>query len=274
MKPASNLKKWNLARPVEIDRSRTSTVYRVRQHDGAPAVLKCLTRVGVADERQGAALLEWYGGDGAVRLIAADEAAHLLEFADGSLLSDLARDGRDDEASYVICNVVERLHGARVAPAPSDLTPLRRRFRTLFEKAESDRKAGQVTLFVEAARCADVLLREECLQVPLHGDLHHDNIMHSSARGWLAIDPKGLIGDPCYDVANIFCNPVGAPEITANGRRIGELADRFAVALGQDQDRIRRYAFAHAALSSTWTLLEGGDPAERMDVAALIAQRL
>jgi streptomycin 6-kinase len=26
-------------------------------------------------------------------------------------------------------------------------------------------------------------------------------------RGWLAIDPKGLIGERYFDYANMFCNP-------------------------------------------------------------------
>jgi hypothetical protein len=43
--------------------------------------------------------------------------------------------------------------------------------------------------------------------VVLHGDMHHENILKFSSRGWLAIDPKGLVGERGFDYANIFCKP-------------------------------------------------------------------
>ena len=35
----------------------------------------------------------------------------------------------------------------------------------------------------------------------LHGDLHHDNILFDKKRGWLAIDPKGIIGEAEIEVS-------------------------------------------------------------------------
>ena len=46
----------------------------------------------------------------------------------------------------------------------------------------------------------------------LHGDLHHENIMHGP-RGWLAIDPKGVLGDPGFDAANMFYNPLDRDDL-------------------------------------------------------------
>ena len=42
----------------------------------------------------------------------------------------------------------------------------------------------------------------------LHGDLHHENILRS-ADGWALIDPKGLCGDPAYEVVAFLRNPIG-----------------------------------------------------------------
>ena len=42
--------------------------------------------------------------------------------------------------------------------------------------------------------------------VPLHGDIHHRNI-RQSARGWLAFDANGLVGERAYDCANTLCYP-------------------------------------------------------------------
>jgi streptomycin 6-kinase len=42
--------------------------------------------------------------------------------------------------------------------------------------------------------------------VLMHGDFHHFNIL-SSERGWLIIDPKGVIGPACYEVGPLLINP-------------------------------------------------------------------
>lgn len=57
------------------------------------------------------------------------------------------------------------------------------------------------------AAVANVLLSSPHDEVVLHGDLHHGNILDFGTRGWLAIDPKGLVGERGFDYANIFTNP-------------------------------------------------------------------
>src|SRR5260370_40949811 len=37
--------------------------------------------------------------------------------------------------------------------------------------------------------------------------MHHGNVLNFGSRGWLAIDPKCLVGERYFDYANIFCNP-------------------------------------------------------------------
>jgi streptomycin 6-kinase len=39
------------------------------------------------------------------------------------------------------------------------------------------------------------LLTTQREKVVLHGDMHHGNVLNFGSRGWLAIDPKGLIGE-------------------------------------------------------------------------------
>lgn len=42
--------------------------------------------------------------------------------------------------------------------------------------------------------------------MPLHGDLHGQNIL-KSATGWYAIDPKGYVGDPSFELGAFIRNP-------------------------------------------------------------------
>jgi streptomycin 6-kinase len=55
-------------------------------------------------------------------------------------------------------------------------------------------------IFSLSAETAHALLAAPREITVLHGDIHHDNILHFGERGWLAIDPKGLIGErrSCY----------------------------------------------------------------------------
>jgi len=43
----------------------------------------------------------------------------------------------------------------------------------------------------------------------MHGDFHHYNVL-SSDRGWLAIDPKGMLGPAAYEVGPLLMNPLGS----------------------------------------------------------------
>jgi streptomycin 6-kinase len=79
----------------------------------------------------------------------------------------------------------------------------------------------------------------------------------SSDRGWLAVDPKGLLGDPAYETANIFINPERGEKIASDPRRIAARADILSQRLGYNRKRILGWAAAHAALSACWDLEAG-----------------
>src|SRR5690606_13186500 len=136
-------------------------------------------------------------------------------------------------------------------PVPPDLQPLRERFASLFRKAAADRDAGVSSLYVDAARIAEALLSDARAVRPLHGDLHHDNIMHGP-RGWLAIDPKGVLGDVGFDAANMFYNPLERDDLCLNPERIAGMAEVFSKTLWQDPRRILDHAVAYGCLPAAW----------------------
>ena len=128
--------------------------------------------------------------------------ALLLERATGARsLAAYARDGRDDEATRILCAAIARLHG-HAKPRPPNLIPLQEWFAELEPAA---RQHGGV-LARSAATARELLAHPQDI-VALHGDIHHGNVLDFGARGWLAIDPKGLVGERGFDYANIFCNP-------------------------------------------------------------------
>ena len=76
------------------------------------------------EERRGGALMAWWNGDGAAKVLARHGEALLLERATGPRsLAAMVADGQDDEASRILCDVAARLHAPRPGPPP-DLVPL------------------------------------------------------------------------------------------------------------------------------------------------------
>jgi streptomycin 6-kinase len=265
------LAKWNLSDPRILARTATSDVYLVALPDGGDAVLKVLNDLGKKDESGGAIALRCFEGKGAVRLLAYDDAAHLLEYAAGEDLTKMVKEGRDEVAASVIANVLRELHGAWSGHPPAELRPLRAWFRALFEKAGDDRRKNEKSIFATAADAAERLLATAKKTIVLHGDIHHENIRMSS-RGWLALDPKGLVGDPDYDAANALFNPVGMTILVESATRLRRIAVILSENLETDPERIITYAFIHACLSHCWDVEDGQAPNPRWLKMAELAQ--
>ena len=84
--------------------------------------------------------------------------------------------------------------------------------------------------------------------------VHHYNI-RQSPRGWLAFDPKGLVGERTYDCANSLCNPV-MPELVHNEVRLLNNAATLADLLDLDPWRVLAFTYAYACLNASWWLPE------------------
>lgn len=245
-------KRWKVSAPELIAETFSSRIWKVLQEDGAPAIVKDLKPFDdVADELRGEHFLAWRRGEGAVRLLGRDGHRMLLEYAGDRLLAQELAEHGDDASTAIAAEVMARLFSPSKHPTPADLQPLRARYVSLFRKAAADRGAGKQSLYVEAATIAERLLAEPHDVRPLHGDLHHDNILFGP-RGWLAIDPKGVLGDPGFDAANMFYNPLDRDDLCIDPRRIAHMAEVFAATLGQTPRAILDHAIAYGCLSAAW----------------------
>lgn len=269
---AHYLAAWKLTNPQPLAQTVTSHVYIVTS-GGTQAVLKLLTAVG-REEREGALALDYFGGRGAVRIYRYDEHAHLLEYVSGESLLPLVRNGEDERATEIIAGVLAQLHQPRPGRPLPELTPLRVWFRALFAKAERDRHQGVETIFSRAAAVADRLLSEPEPPRVLHGDIHHENIRHSAERGWLAYDPKGLLGERAFDAANTLCNPVGMRALIEDEARLLRNAGILSRALGIEFARLLSFLFAYACLSVAWWLDDGIEPGSTLHIAALAERHI
>jgi len=257
------LERWGLTADGAAIVTPSSKLLPVRRA-GEPAMLKAAMH---PEETLGQRLLGWWDGAGAVRLLEAEDDAVLLERAIGERsLADMARSDRDDEAMAILCDTAGRLHAARPQPPPTTLVPLERWFRELQPGAAKHGGVLQKSLAVSRT-----LLAQQQEVRPLHGDIHHDNVLDGGARGWLAIDPKGVLGDRGYDYANMICNPWGASFLEP--ARIDHRVDLVAERSGLGRTRLLRWLLAYAGLSAAWTLYGDweGDARPALRIAEIAA---
>jgi streptomycin 6-kinase len=257
--------KWNLTPDGDGFASLGGHLLPVRAA-GAPAMLKVSH---APEEIRGGALMAWWAGEGAARVLAREGDTLLLERAMGpGSLAEMARNGRDDEACRILCAAGRRLHAPRPTPNPESLVPLEPWFRQLWPTAEAE--GG---MFATSAAVARALLDAPREVSVLHGDLHHGNVLDFGARGWLAIDPKGLWGDRGYDHANMLCNP--DVETALSPGRMARQVEVVAEAAGLERRRVLSWTLAYCGLSAAWTLADGpGNVTLTLEIAEMAAALL
>ena len=246
-------------------------VVPARRADGSAVVLK----VGYPSREfvNEIDALQLYAGDGMVQLLDVDreQGVMLLErLQPGDMLSTLAD---DEEATIIATTVMRKLW--RPAPAVHSFPTVAEWAQGLQRhRARFDGGVGPLPqrLFAEAeAHFRDLLAANEP-PLLLHGDLHHFNILRAQRQPWLAIDPKGLVGDPAYEVGAFLYNPWPAfgsrPDVDdLLQRRVARLAEHLAF----DRARIRGWGVAQAVLSACWTLEDNG---QGWDYTIAIGERL
>jgi streptomycin 6-kinase len=272
-RPPSFPRRWKIGAAELIADTFSSRIWKVTVADGSVAVVKALKPFDdVEDELRGAHFLAWRRGDGAVRLLGRDGRKMLVEYAGEWHLTDvLERDG-DSAATQIAADVMEKLHSQSNHPAPAALQPLRDHFAALFAKAAEDRNEGRPSLYVEGAGLADRLLGDQHGVRPLHGDLHHDNML-LSPRGWLAIDPKGVLGDPAFDAANMFFNPLERDDLCLDPGRIAGMAAIFSRNMKIDPRHLMDFAVAYGCLSAAWHAGDTNHKDETRELAVAAAVR-
>jgi len=218
--------------------------------DGTPIVLK----IGCPDHeyRTEVDALRLYAGAGAARLLDFDEThvALLLErLVPGTMLATMQD---DEEATAIAARIMRQIR--RPVPEQHTFPTVADWFEGLRElRAEFDGGTGPypARAVEEAETLAAVLFRTAAPPTVLHGDLHHFNILAGERQPWLAIDPKGIIGEPAYEIGAWMRNwPLdGTDPVPHLERRL----DLFAAAFGVERARLRAWTVAQGVLSAWWS---------------------
>lgn len=198
-------------------------------------------------EHEATALDHW-DGYGAVRLLAHDpeRRALLIERCEpGTRLWEL---GDEDEANRIAAKVLRRLWRPPSSGHPFRL--LADEAAQWAEKLSSDwRRLGcpfERDLIDEAIAACCELGPGVGEAVVLHQDLHGGNVLRSADRGWLAIDPKPLVGQREFDAAPLLRDRRWELREPSARRRVRRRLDLLVQELGLERERMRRWGIAHA----------------------------
>lgn len=215
-------------------------------------------------KREAQALMA-FSGFGVVQVLSENNGLLLLECANPGVSLKSYFSKNDDEAINITANVIKRLHKAHI-PRHNPFPHVQDWLAVL----DSDLKIPAQTL-QKSRELHDQLLKTAAPDILLHGDLHHDNILQNgndksrrssqSEDGWVVIDPKGVIGEPAYEVAAFIRNPM--PELLTHDdaqKIIHNRITRFAELLELPAKRILDWCFVQAVLSWVWAIEDDCDP--------------
>jgi streptomycin 6-kinase len=175
----------------------------------------------------------------------------------GHSLVDLAISDRDEEATEVIAGVIHAMRTAARAwpnecPTVHDWGEAFARYVTTGDQSIPG------DLVFQAHRVYDELCQSQSDVRLLHGDLQHSNVLFDEQRGWVAIDPKGVIGEIEYEVGAAMRNPRELPSLFTSQATVERRIRQLSETLELDATRASRWTFAQAVLSAIWTIEDNG----------------
>jgi streptomycin 6-kinase len=161
------------------------------RRDSQRVVLKLVKNRG--DEWRSGEIVNAFDGRGMARVYEYVDGAMLLERLDpGSPLVDLTLAGRDEEATEILADVIGAMEPRGSVSGCATVRDWARGFSSYVESGDDQVPAP---LVAQAHRLFTDLCDSQTNPHLLHGDLQHYNVLFDRDRGWLAIDPKGVIGD-------------------------------------------------------------------------------
>lgn len=236
---------------TEISHTAHNDVWSGSQNN-QPVILKLST--DTESLKQEAVALQAFAGQAAIKVIVEEEGMLLMERAiPGTSLKHYFA-YREQESIDICVNLIKSLHQAKI-PESYDF-PHIKDWLTVLDKEQPIHEQD----LHKARTLRDNLLEDPKKNVLLHGDLHHDNILQHGSD-WVVIDPKGVIGEPAYEVAAFIRNPI--PDLLNHSdakaiiaRRITQFAEHLAI----PSQRIHDWCFVQAVVAWIWALEDGDDP--------------
>ena len=251
-------RRWDLTLGPPLPDLTWHYVVTAVRTDGTPVVVKACSPTG--EFARQVAALRLCAGHGAARLLADTpeyEDMLLERLRPGTPLTGVA----DDAAATAIAIRVMQDYWRPVPPEhpfPS-VADRAEEFDRLCRHLDSSGEQRLAALVAETRQLFGELLASSASPVVLHGDLHHGNILSVGTRGWLAIDAKGLVGEPACEAGGSFLwNNLPSVAGQGSARILARRVTQLAAAWGVERERVRRWGLVQGVLAGTWSVGKGG----------------
>ncbi|ARN85029.1 aminoglycoside phosphotransferase family protein [Candidatus Nucleicultrix amoebiphila] len=255
---------WQLENIMPVTTMNYNYVVKAtHQHHGAVVIKISCDQKTLEEELRA---LKHFDGDGSIILIDDNpeyQALLLQQAVPGNSLKDLYLK-HPEKAMERYVDVMKKLHKKA---APQDLTHFLH-INDWFKVLDCSSSNQLPTLLLKKAKyLKDQQIKTMKENLVLHGDLHHDNIL-LNGHEWLAIDPKGIIGEPEFELAAfdlIRDSEMSDPRTIKPllFKRITQLSTLAAL----DESRVRDWVFLRIMLSAAWFVEDKGDPQKMLHLA-------
>ena len=251
-------REWGVVVERIIETQTSTIAFGLR--DSQSVVLKVIKDAG--DEWRSGEVLAAFNGNGVVRVYEHAPGAVLMEhLIPGNSLVSLVINGKDEEATDILADVMQRMssiESSRFKDGSPMPFPTIQDWAKGFDRYPASRDNQIPRQLVENAQKVYLELAASQRHTHLlHGDLQHYNVLFDSARGWVAIDPKGVIGEIEYDIGAALRNPVERPDLFLSRSTVDRRLKQFTNKLNLDFERALAWTFAQAVLSAIWDVEDG-----------------
>ena len=250
---------WELENIALIDYFSVNCLFTCYSRQYGTAVLKvCQAASGSAEIR---ALLE-YGGSSFCTLFASN-------MEDGVLLEEAILPGTQLRA---VASMEKRVDIFLSLHTKLHIQPKEPEMFTTYSQWVEDAASFIATQdehrtlchYMEEARAMYRALRRTYNRdLLLHGDFHHDNILLDKGGAYKIIDPKGVVGDPIFDLPRFILNENDYHEaytVDENRRHVASAIALIGSRTGLPLHDIRQAFFVEMALANCWGVNGGGTP--------------
>jgi len=164
-----------------------------------------------------------------------------------------------DRRLSVFCSLYKDMH---IPPVNAEFFPTYTEWVVSITEYMSKRE-DFYELYLHMKKAQDICLSVSTLytqKLLLHGDFHHDNILLGRNGEYVIIDPKGVIGDPVFDVPRFILNEFG-DEITPElYKKINDILYKFEKNLNIPSDILKKCLYVETVMGQCWCVEDGSPP--------------
>lgn len=254
---------WKLKNIIPVDNMTFNYVAKAITNTNQPVILKIsCDEKSISDE---ILALKYFDGSGSIKLIAHNEKYNALliqQAIPGETLKSLY----SSQVEYVMdcyIDTMGKLHNKHLSNT-NNYRHISDWLMAINKLTDHDCPSYLVK---KAMTLKNELLASATTEIFLHGDLHHDNIL-KDGDCWLAIDPKGIVGEPEFEIAAfdfMYVNKLANRDNVKNilETRINLLAQKSHL----NPQRIKDWVFVRLILMAAWHVEDNSDPSWAITLA-------